>query len=241
MPCSLHSLKWVALPPGTPKLGTHFPHEHFWRLTTSPMPCSLQSLQWVALLPGIPKPGIHFPHDHLRRLPSCLTSTMPCSLHSLQWVALPPGVPKPDIHFPYTLSESAFIYIPEITKGPHVCACACPSMWLHMSCPEVGLGYQQLQAAMHVVCSVHECQLRLLRWEESGKDVCRPGARDYHKALGTTKLCMSSAVLSSCKYECGYIVLLVQGKFIVLSTMQSGGAGKQEEQQKNFLSCYLAT
>ena len=152
------------------------------------MPCSLQSLQWVALPPGVPKPGIHFPHEHLRCLPSCLTSTMPCSLHSLQLVALPPGVPKPDIHFPYTLSESAFIYIPEITKGPHVCACACPSMWLHMSCPEVGLGYQQLQAAMHVVCSVHECQLRLLRWEAAGKDLPALHARAAHKDLGSVQL-----------------------------------------------------
>ena len=121
-------------------------------------------------------------------------------------------------------------------------------MWLHMSCPEVGLGYQQLQAAMHVVCLVQECQLRLLRWEESGKDVRRPGACDYHKALGTTKLlanfasgcelCMNSAVLSSCKNECGYIVLLVQGIHIVLSTMQCrpGTRGNNKDEQKKTLA-----
>ena len=32
MPCSLHSLQWVALPLGIPKEGIHFPHEHFRRL-----------------------------------------------------------------------------------------------------------------------------------------------------------------------------------------------------------------
>ena len=34
MPCSLHSLQWVALPPGIPKEGIHFPHEHLRCLTS---------------------------------------------------------------------------------------------------------------------------------------------------------------------------------------------------------------
>ena len=102
MPCSLHSLQWVALPPSIPKR-THFPQEHL-RCLTPTMPCSLHALQWVARSPGIPQEGIHFPHAHLR----LLTSTMPCSLHSAQWVARPPGIPKEAYflheHLPFLMS-----------------------------------------------------------------------------------------------------------------------------------------
>ena len=36
--------------------------------------------------------------------------------------------------------------------------------------------------------TVRECQLRLLRWEEAGRDLPSPGARAVHKALGSARL-----------------------------------------------------
>ena len=36
--------------------------------------------------------------------------------------------------------------------------------------------------------TVQECQLRLLRWEEEGQDLRRPGAREHHRLFGGTKL-----------------------------------------------------
>ena len=44
--------------------------------------------------------------------------------------------------------------------------------------------------------TVRECQLRLLRWEELGKDVSGPGARAIHKSLGETRLLANFASCS---------------------------------------------
>ena len=44
--------------------------------------------------------------------------------------------------------------------------------------------------------TVRECQLRLLRWEELGKDVSGPGASAIHKSLGETRLLANFASCS---------------------------------------------